>query len=59
MKILIAEDDYVSRLLVKKAVSKAGHETILAETGKEAWQAYQKEAPNMVIRLDDAGDGRH
>ena len=49
MKILIAEDDYVSRLLVKKAVSKAGHETIVTENGKEAWEAYQKEEPNMVI----------
>ncbi len=49
MKILIAEDDYVSRLLVKKAVTKAGHETILAENGKQAWEAYQREGPNMVI----------
>jgi signal transduction histidine kinase len=49
MKILIAEDDYVSRLLVKKAVAKAGHETIVAENGKAAWEAYQKEGPHMVI----------
>ena len=49
MKILIAEDDYVSRLLVRKAVSKAGHETIMAENGREAWEAYQKEAVNIVI----------
>lgn len=49
MKILIAEDDYVSRLLVKKAVEKAGHDTLLAENGKAAWEMYQKEGPSMVI----------
>ncbi len=49
MKILIAEDDYVSRLLVKKAVTKIGHEAILTENGKEAWEAFQSEKPHLVI----------
>ncbi|MCG8634556.1 MAG: response regulator [Desulfobacterales bacterium] len=49
MKILIAEDDYVSRLLVKKAVTKIGHDAILTENGKAAWEAFQAEKPDMVI----------
>ena len=49
MKILIAEDDFISRLLVKKAVTKTDHEVIAAENGKEAWQAFQEHEPDMVI----------
>lgn len=49
MKILIAEDDFVSRLLVKKAVTKIGHEAIVTENGAEAWEAFQKLKPDMVI----------
>ena len=49
MKILIAEDDYVSRLLVKKAVTKIGHEAILTENGREALEAFRAEKPQMVI----------
>ena len=49
MKILIAEDDFVSRLLVKKAVTKIGHEAIITENGAEAWQAFQEHKPDMVI----------
>ncbi|MBA3009577.1 MAG: response regulator [Proteobacteria bacterium] len=49
MKILIAEDDFVSRLLVKKAVTKIGHEVIVAENGQQAWEAFQEHEPDMVI----------
>jgi len=49
MKILIAEDDFVSRLLVKKAVTKIGHEVIVAENGKQAWEAFLAHEPDMVI----------
>ena len=49
MKILIAEDDFVSRLLVKKAVAKIGHEVIVTENGKQAWEAFQEHEPDMVI----------
>ena len=49
MKILIAEDDYVSRLLVKKAVGKSGHEIIEAENSRLAWQLFLEHDPHMVI----------
>jgi len=49
MKILIAEDDYVSRLLVKKAVKKIGYEVLEAENGKIAWELFSKHEPDMVI----------
>ncbi len=49
MKILIAEDDFVSRLLVKKAVTEIGHEVIVAENGQQAWEAFLEHEPDMVI----------
>nr|NJM03878.1 response regulator [Desulfobacula sp.] len=49
MKILIAEDDYVSRLLVKKAVGKSGHDIIEAENGRLAWELFLEQSPDMVI----------
>lgn len=37
MKVLIADDDPTSRLLLKAMVSKLGHECIVAEDGSSAW----------------------
>ncbi len=37
MKILIADDDPTSRLLLKAMVSKLGHECVVAEDGSSAW----------------------
>ncbi|MCD4676746.1 MAG: response regulator [Desulfobacula sp.] len=49
MNILVAEDDYVSRLLVKKAIKKIGHEVLEAENGKLAWQLFLEHEPDMII----------
>jgi len=49
MNILVAEDDYVSRLLVKKAVKKMGHAVLEAENGKIAWELFLEHQPDMVI----------
>jgi putative two-component system response regulator len=38
MKVLIAEDDEISRLLLKEALTKAGYEVVTAPNGKEALQ---------------------
>ena len=49
MKILVAEDDFVSRLLVKKAVEKIGHEVLEAEDGKIALDLFLEHKPDMII----------
>lgn len=49
MNILIAEDDYVSRLLLKKAIQKTNNTIIEAENGKIAWALYQEKKPEMII----------
>jgi len=50
MKILIAEDDPVSRRLLESKLAKWGYEVIVTRDGNEAWQALQAEdAPRIVI----------
>ena len=44
MKILVAEDDYVSRLLVKRTINKIGHKVLEAENGVLAWQIFQDQS---------------
>jgi len=50
MRILIADDDYVSRVVLAEALRKNGHEVIEAVDGAAAWQAMQKpDAPSLAI----------
>ncbi len=49
MKILIVEDDFGSRRLVKLHLSAAGHEVVEAEDGQIAWELFQREPFQMVI----------
>jgi sigma-B regulation protein RsbU (phosphoserine phosphatase) len=50
MKILIAEDDAVSRRLLQAALAKWGYEVIVTANGKEAWAALQQpDAPSLLI----------
>lgn len=50
MKILIAEDDFTSRSLLKALLIKRGHEVVATVNGAEAWEAMQKpDAPPLAI----------
>jgi len=50
MKVLIAEDDAVSRRMLESALMKWGYEVVLARDGTEAWQILQSaEAPQLAI----------
>ncbi len=49
MRILIVEDDLISRKLLQKTLEEWGHEVIAAENGKEAWDIFQKEELKFVI----------
>lgn len=49
MKILIADDDAASRLLLGALLKKLGHTVIAVADGHAAWQAWQEEAPALVI----------
>jgi len=50
MKILIAEDDTISRRLLESFLRKWGYDVLVASDGAEAWKAmHEPEAPNLVI----------
>lgn len=38
MRILVADDEVTSRILLKRMVTKFGHECVLAEDGSSAWE---------------------
>ncbi len=50
MKILIAEDERMSRRLLENTLSGWGHEVVVTSDGAEAWTALQQEdAPQLAI----------
>jgi DNA-binding response OmpR family regulator/anti-sigma regulatory factor (Ser/Thr protein kinase) len=49
MKILIADDNPVDRLLLSKIVSKEGHHVIEAKNGKEAIECFLQESPDIIL----------
>ena len=49
MRILIAEDDAASRLILEAALAGLGHEVIAATDGEQAWQLFQSEKVEAII----------
>ena len=50
MRLLVADDDPVSRLILRKILSQAGHEVVLAGDGKAAWDSLQQaDAPKLAV----------
>ena len=49
MKILIAEDDPVSRRLLESYLARWGHEVVVTEDGAEAWRAFEAQHFPIVI----------
>ena len=49
MRILIAEDDSTSRLVLQAAVADLGHEVLTACDGSEAWRLYEANRIDAVI----------
>ena len=52
MKVLIAEDDVISRMILQRAVQKFGHEVLVAEDGRKAWELY-RETPGVDVVISD------
>lgn len=52
VKILVAEDDATSLLIIRRAVEKLGHECLAAEDGEEALEIYKQTAGIDVIISD-------
>jgi diguanylate cyclase (GGDEF)-like protein len=52
LKILIAEDDGVSRRILQKAIDKFGHECLEVADGEQAWEIYA-ETPDLDVIVSD------
>jgi two-component system, cell cycle response regulator len=52
VKILVAEDDAVSRTILRRAVEKFGHECLVAEDGRAAWEIFRSE-PGVDVIISD------
>jgi DNA-binding response OmpR family regulator len=52
MRVLIAEDDPVSRRLLQASLIKWGYDVTVTAHGKEAWQALQDPDPPPLLILD-------
>ena len=49
MRVLIAQDDAVARLIARRAVERLGHECAVAGDGLEAWDTYDKGAVDVIL----------
>src|SRR3954452_901382 len=49
MQILIAEDDLLSSLILRKTLEKMGHEVVTAVDGADAWERVEQGDIRLVI----------
>lgn len=49
LKVLLADDNAVNRMLAVRLLNKAGHQVIVAENGREAVQAWEAEQPDVIL----------
>ena len=49
MKILIADDEYVTLMKLKKTLDSWGYDVLTAENGLQAWDVFQKNDVDIVI----------
>jgi PAS domain S-box-containing protein len=49
MKVLIAEDDAASRIVLERYLKDWGYEVLTAQNGKEAWEIIQDQRPEIVL----------
>ncbi len=52
MRVLIAEDDTISRTILTKAVEKFGHECLAVDDGEKAWELFQN-TPEVDVVISD------
>jgi sigma-B regulation protein RsbU (phosphoserine phosphatase) len=49
LKVLIAEDDFISAQVLQNYLEKWGHEVVAAQNGAEAWRRFQEDHVSLVI----------
>lgn len=56
-RVLIAEDDAVTRLILKHWILRWGYEVVIVENGLDAWNVLEEERPPEVVIVDWAMPG--
>jgi DNA-binding response OmpR family regulator len=49
VKVLVAEDDPVSRRVLEAVLGRMGHACVSAEDGEIAWARFQRDVPDVLI----------
>ncbi|RJQ84819.1 MAG: hybrid sensor histidine kinase/response regulator [Desulfobacteraceae bacterium] len=49
MEILIVEDDFISRSMLKKVMLEMGHQVMETQNGRQAWELVQKKTIRLII----------
>jgi diguanylate cyclase (GGDEF)-like protein len=49
MRVLIAEDDAVSRLTLRRAIEQLGHDVLVATDGTDAWELYRQHEIDVIV----------
>ena len=49
MKILIADDSAVARMMLERALTRLGHDFAVATDGTEAWELFERTGADLVI----------
>lgn len=49
MRILVAEDERITRASLARQLTSWGHEVVATEDGEQAWEAYQKAEFDLVL----------
>lgn len=52
LKVLTADDDEATRILLKAAITQWGYHVVEAEDGEEAWKILQQPDPPQILILD-------
>ena len=56
MRVLLADDDIIARTLLTAVITDLGHEPVIAEDGRRAWELFQAEpAPLAVLDINMPG----
>jgi two-component system, cell cycle response regulator len=51
-RVLIAEDDAVTRLILKHWILRWGYEIVVVDNGQDAWRVLQQERPPEIVIVD-------
>jgi two-component system cell cycle response regulator len=49
MRVLIVDDEPVSRMVMKQVLESLGHQVLAAEGGERGWELFQADQPDIVI----------